>query len=60
MDNFVMTDTKDRSAESVEKDQTAHTCSLIFVYTLRKMICMLENDRLSCINYIQEEKNVSA
>ena len=27
----------DRAAESVEQDQTARTCSLILLYTLRKI-----------------------
>ena len=33
----LLTEINDRSAESVEQDQTARTCSLIFLYTLRKM-----------------------
>ena len=32
-----LTETKDRTAESVEQDQPAHTCSLILLYTLLKI-----------------------
>ena len=30
-------ETGDRLAESAEQDQTAHTCSLILLYTLREI-----------------------
>ena len=37
LDEIPLTDDNDRVAESVEQDQTSLTCSLILLYTLRKI-----------------------
>ena len=36
-DGVPSTETNDRIAESADQDQTAHTCSLILLWTLRKI-----------------------
>ena len=37
LDEVSLTDDQERTAESVEQDQKAHMCSLILLYTLRKI-----------------------
>ena len=37
LDRISLTGTIDRTTESAQQDQTAHICSLIFIYNLRIM-----------------------
>ena len=41
-----LTDVNDRTADSVEQDQTARMCSLILLYTLRKITFVMANCRI--------------
>ena len=38
LDWILLKENNDRTAKSVEQDQTAHMCSLILLYTLHKML----------------------
>ena len=46
-DRVSLTEINDRAAESAEQDQTARTCRLILLYTLRKISCRKRKDRHS-------------
>ena len=60
---FLLTEISDRLAESADQDQTARSCSLILLYTLRKITDLLQKPRRGfapiCLQILHQINTIS-